>query len=82
MPFRLWVEQALDDPSLQTLFYGPVNLVGRNSATSYLEFGLYRNAALSGDLLPPPCSTRWGPGRRSAARVRWSRGYGRRWTRA
>ncbi|MBX9394599.1 glycoside hydrolase family 127 protein [Streptomyces sp. TRM72054] len=52
MPFRLRVEQALDDPSLQTLFYGPVNLVGRNSATSYLDFGLYRNAALSGDLLP------------------------------
>ncbi|WP_171107641.1 MULTISPECIES: beta-L-arabinofuranosidase domain-containing protein [unclassified Streptomyces] len=52
MPFRLRVEQALDDPSLQTLFYGPVNLVGRNSATGYLEFGLYRNAALSGDLLP------------------------------
>ncbi|MGW0583332.1 beta-L-arabinofuranosidase domain-containing protein, partial [Streptomyces sp. NPDC002920] len=52
MPFRLRVEKTLDDPSLQTLFHGPVNLVGRNSATSYLEFGLYRNAALSGDLLP------------------------------
>ncbi|MGW0706587.1 beta-L-arabinofuranosidase domain-containing protein [Streptomyces sp. NPDC002643] len=52
MPFRLRVEKALDDPSLQTLFYGPVNLVGRNSATDYLSFGLYRNAGLSGDLLP------------------------------
>ncbi|WP_327181637.1 beta-L-arabinofuranosidase domain-containing protein [Streptomyces sp. NBC_01334] len=52
MPFRLRVEKALDDPSLQTLFHGPVNLVARNSATTYLEFGLYRNAALSGDLLP------------------------------
>ncbi|MFI5795749.1 beta-L-arabinofuranosidase domain-containing protein [Streptomyces sp. NPDC051677] len=52
MPFRLRVEQALDDPSLQTLFYGPFNLVARNSSTQYLEFGLYRNAALSGDLLP------------------------------
>jgi DUF1680 family protein len=52
MPFRLRVEKALDDPSLQTLFYGPVNLVGRNSSTSYLSFGLYRNAGLSGDLLP------------------------------
>ncbi|MCT9083215.1 beta-L-arabinofuranosidase domain-containing protein [Streptomyces fulvoviolaceus] len=52
IPFRLRVEKALDDPSLQTLFYGPVNLVGRNSATSYLPFGLYRNAGLSGDLLP------------------------------
>jgi hypothetical protein len=52
MPFRLRVEQALDDASLQTLFYGPFNLVARNSSTQYLEFGLYRNAALSGDLLP------------------------------
>ncbi|WP_327312917.1 beta-L-arabinofuranosidase domain-containing protein [Streptomyces sp. NBC_01235] len=51
-PFRLRVEKALDDPSLQTLFHGPFNLVARNSATTYLEFGLYRNAALSGDLLP------------------------------
>jgi hypothetical protein len=34
------------------LFYGPVNLVGRDPATEYLRFGLYRNAGLSGDLLP------------------------------
>ncbi|MFF9772982.1 beta-L-arabinofuranosidase domain-containing protein [Streptomyces sp. NPDC013978] len=52
IPFRLRVEKALDDPSLQTLFYGPVNLVGRSSSTSYLSVGLYRNAGLSGDLLP------------------------------
>ncbi|WP_338897166.1 beta-L-arabinofuranosidase domain-containing protein [Streptomyces sp. TG1A-60] len=52
IPFRMRVEKALDDPSLQTLFYGPVNLVGRNSSTSYLSVGLYRNAGLSGDLLP------------------------------
>ncbi|MEV6378274.1 beta-L-arabinofuranosidase domain-containing protein [Streptomyces sp. NPDC051773] len=52
IPFRLRVERALDDPSLQTLFYGPVNLVGRNSSTNYLSVGLYRNAGLSGDLLP------------------------------
>ncbi|WP_327344718.1 beta-L-arabinofuranosidase domain-containing protein [Streptomyces europaeiscabiei] len=52
IPFRLRVEKALDDPSLQTLFYGPINLVGRNSGTSYLSVGLYRNAGLSGDLLP------------------------------
>lgn len=52
MPFRLRVEKAFDDPSLQTLFLGPVNLVARNSATTYLDFGLYRNAALTGDLLP------------------------------
>ncbi|MFJ3802933.1 beta-L-arabinofuranosidase domain-containing protein [Streptomyces sp. NPDC090088] len=52
VPFRLRVEKALDDPSVQTLFYGPVNLVGRSPATEYLELGLYRNAGLSGDLLP------------------------------
>ncbi|MFH8804147.1 beta-L-arabinofuranosidase domain-containing protein [Streptomyces sp. NPDC017936] len=51
-PFRLRVEKAPDDPSLQTLFHGPVNLVARDPSTSYLEVGLYRNAALSGDLLP------------------------------
>ncbi|MEV6594990.1 beta-L-arabinofuranosidase domain-containing protein [Streptomyces acidicola] len=52
IPFRLRVEKALDDPSLQTLFYGPVNLVGRDTSTSHLQVGLYGNAALSGDLLP------------------------------
>ncbi|WP_460062064.1 beta-L-arabinofuranosidase domain-containing protein [Streptomyces sp. YKOK-I1] len=52
VPFRLRVEKALDDASLQTLFYGPVNLVARNSSTGYLSCGLYANAALSGDLLP------------------------------
>ncbi|MEV5385899.1 beta-L-arabinofuranosidase domain-containing protein [Streptomyces sp. NPDC052721] len=52
MPFRLRTEPTPDDPSLQALFYGPVNLVGRGAATTYLEAGLYGNAALSGDLLP------------------------------
>ncbi|MGW7541944.1 beta-L-arabinofuranosidase domain-containing protein [Streptomyces sp. NPDC054770] len=52
IPFRLRVEKALDDPSVQALFYGPVSLVGRNPDTDYLELGLYRNAGLSGDLLP------------------------------
>ncbi|MEU3792926.1 beta-L-arabinofuranosidase domain-containing protein [Streptomyces fructofermentans] len=52
IPFRTRVEKALDDPGLQTLFHGPVNLVARNSSTSFLQLGLHRNAALSGDLLP------------------------------
>ncbi|MFI8189418.1 beta-L-arabinofuranosidase domain-containing protein [Streptomyces sp. NPDC085946] len=52
MPFRARVEKTPDDPSLQTLFYGPVNLVARDPSTAYLEVGLYRNAGLSGDLLP------------------------------
>ncbi|MEV6962529.1 beta-L-arabinofuranosidase domain-containing protein [Streptomyces sp. NPDC051207] len=52
VPFRLRVEKALDDPTLQTLFLGPVNLVARDPATAHLKVGLYRNAGLSGDLLP------------------------------
>ncbi|MGW0310958.1 beta-L-arabinofuranosidase domain-containing protein [Streptomyces flavidovirens] len=52
VPFRMRVENALDDPAVQTLFYGPVNLVARDARTEYLRIGLYRNAALSGDLLP------------------------------
>ncbi|MFH8899355.1 beta-L-arabinofuranosidase domain-containing protein [Streptomyces coeruleorubidus] len=50
MPFRTRVEKALDDPSLQTLFHGPVNLVARDAATEYLKVGLYGRAGLSGDL--------------------------------
>jgi hypothetical protein len=52
LPFRLRVEKTPDDPLLQALFLGPVNLVGRKAATTHLQVGLYRNAALSGDLLP------------------------------
>ncbi|WP_158845959.1 beta-L-arabinofuranosidase domain-containing protein [Saccharothrix deserti] len=52
IPFKLRVERALDDPATQTLFYGPVNLVARDARRTFLELGLYRNAGLSGDLLP------------------------------
>ncbi|MBB5802700.1 DUF1680 family protein [Saccharothrix ecbatanensis] len=52
IPFRLRMERALDDPATQTLFYGPVNLVARDARRTFLEFGLFRNAGLSGDLLP------------------------------
>lgn len=52
MPFRVRVEKALDDSSVQSVFYGPVNLAARSASTSYLPVSLYRNAALSGDLLP------------------------------
>jgi len=52
IPFRLRVEKALDSPATQSLFYGPINLVARSAGTSLLRFGLYRNCALSGDLLP------------------------------
>ncbi|GGV59836.1 hypothetical protein GCM10010294_08350 [Streptomyces griseoloalbus] len=52
VPFRLRVEQALDDPTLQALFLGPVHLVARRPGPAAVRFGLYRNAGLSGDLLP------------------------------
>ncbi|MFI5569620.1 beta-L-arabinofuranosidase domain-containing protein [Streptomyces sp. NPDC051740] len=52
VPFRLRVERALDDPALQALFYGPVNLVARRPGPDAVRFGLYGNAGLSGDLLP------------------------------
>ncbi|MGW7087657.1 beta-L-arabinofuranosidase domain-containing protein [Streptomyces sp. NPDC054871] len=52
IPFRLRVEKTLDKPDIQALFYGPVHLVARDSAKTYLRFGLHRNTALSGDLLP------------------------------
>ncbi|MET8111122.1 beta-L-arabinofuranosidase domain-containing protein [Streptomyces prasinus] len=52
VPFRLRVERALDDPTLQTLFLGPVNLVARHPSTELLRCALYGNAGLSGDLLP------------------------------
>ncbi|HEX8632439.1 MAG TPA: beta-L-arabinofuranosidase domain-containing protein [Catenuloplanes sp.] len=61
MPFRLRVEKALDDPLLQTLFYGPVNLVGYDARRTYLHLGLYGNAALSGDLLPALAPVSGGP---------------------
>ncbi|MET8976734.1 beta-L-arabinofuranosidase domain-containing protein [Streptomyces sp. NPDC004539] len=52
VPFRVRVERTPDDRSLQSVFYGPVNLVARSASTSYLPVAVYRNAALSGDLAP------------------------------
>jgi hypothetical protein len=52
MPFTLRAERAPDDPSVQTLMYGPVHLVARDARTSLLPFSLYGTARLSGDLAP------------------------------
>lgn len=52
VPFRLRVERALDDPTLQALFHGPVHLAARAPGPDAVRFGLYGNAGLSGDLLP------------------------------
>jgi hypothetical protein len=52
MPFTLRSERALDDPTVQTLMYGPVHLVARDARTTLLPFSLYGAALLSGDLAP------------------------------
>jgi hypothetical protein len=52
MPFTLRAEQALDDPSVQTLMYGPVHLVARDARTELLPFSLSGTARLNGDLAP------------------------------
>lgn len=52
MPFTLRAERALDDPSVQTLMYGPVHLVARDARTELLPFSLYGTARLNGDLAP------------------------------
>ncbi|QNP68970.1 glycoside hydrolase family 127 protein [Streptomyces roseirectus] len=50
-PFRMRAERTPDEPSVQAVFYGPLNLAARSASTSYLPVSLYRNAALSGDLV-------------------------------
>ena len=50
MPFALRAERTPDQPSVQSLMYGPIHLVARDARREFLEFGLLGRAALSGDL--------------------------------
>ncbi len=56
MPFTFRVERALDDPSVQSIYYGPILLaaqaepVGEDPDTGFLEVELYRHLKLDGDL--------------------------------
>jgi len=56
MPFSFRVERAIDDPAVQSIYYGPVLLaaqaepVGEDLASGFLEVGLYRHLKLDGDL--------------------------------
>ena len=50
MPFALRVERTPDQPLVQSLMYGPINLVARDARSEFLEFALHGRAALSGDL--------------------------------
>ncbi|GAA4954018.1 beta-L-arabinofuranosidase domain-containing protein [Actinoplanes utahensis] len=49
-PYRLSVERAVDDPSLQALLYGPLALVATSSSTGYLNLP----ADLPGTVRPGP----------------------------
>ncbi|HEX6681213.1 MAG TPA: beta-L-arabinofuranosidase domain-containing protein [Candidatus Limnocylindrales bacterium] len=50
MPFSLRAERALDDPSMQSIAFGPVPLVARNEGSEYLDFSFYKELDLTGDL--------------------------------
>jgi DUF1680 family protein len=50
MPFSLRIERAIDIPSTQSLPYGPILLVIRDSATTYRDLSLYRSFTLDGEL--------------------------------
>ncbi|MEU4690312.1 beta-L-arabinofuranosidase domain-containing protein [Actinoplanes sp. NPDC023714] len=49
-PYRLHVEKAIDDPSLQALLYGPLALIAKSSSNQYLPMSWYPSLPLSGDL--------------------------------
>jgi DUF1680 family protein len=50
MPFSLRAERALDDNATQSIAYGPVPLVTKSPATSYLAYSFYKDFDLRGDL--------------------------------
>ncbi|WP_199815467.1 glycoside hydrolase family 127 protein [Streptomyces griseus] len=49
-PYRLRVERALDDPTVQSVFFGPVLLVARSPETGFRAFSFYKYFTLRGDL--------------------------------
>ncbi|AXB48383.1 glycosylase [Amycolatopsis albispora] len=50
LPFRFRTEATPDNPAVQSLFYGPVNLVARDPRKTFLRFSFHGKAALDGDL--------------------------------
>jgi hypothetical protein len=58
MPYSFRVERAIDDPSVQSIYYGPILLavqaepVGDDLESGFLDVGLYRYMKLDGDLAP------------------------------
>ncbi|GIF39372.1 beta-L-arabinofuranosidase domain-containing protein [Actinoplanes xinjiangensis] len=47
-PFRLHVEQTIDDPSLQALLYGPLTLVAKSTASDHLRVAVDPTTAAPG----------------------------------
>ncbi|MHA5053302.1 glycoside hydrolase family 127 protein [Streptomyces sp. SD15] len=49
-PYHLRIERALDDPAVQSVFYGPVLLVARSQEPQFRAFSFYKDFTLRGDL--------------------------------
>lgn len=49
-PYRLRIERALDDPSVQSVFYGPVLLTAQSQESAFRVFSFYKDFTLRGDL--------------------------------
>ncbi|WP_198680644.1 beta-L-arabinofuranosidase domain-containing protein [Lentzea terrae] len=50
LPFSLRIERALDDPSVQSLCYGPLVLPALHGSRTWRTFSFYRHLKLDGDL--------------------------------
>ncbi|WP_158853093.1 beta-L-arabinofuranosidase domain-containing protein [Saccharothrix deserti] len=50
VPFSLRVERALDDPTVQSLFNGPLVLPALDNSRTWRTFSFYRHLKLDGDL--------------------------------
>jgi DUF1680 family protein len=50
MPLSLRTEQAIDDPTLQTAFHGPIALAPRQASSTYRAASFYPDMRLSGEL--------------------------------
>jgi len=46
MPLSLRLESAIDDKATQSLFHGPIVLVARDNATTFKNFGFYKDMTL------------------------------------
>ncbi|WP_234386989.1 glycoside hydrolase family 127 protein [Streptomyces scabiei] len=49
-PYRLRVERALDDPTVQSVFFGPLQLVARSQEAGFRSLSFYKDFTLRGDL--------------------------------